>query len=167
MTMLSRTSTIAGPIKRQYRRASKYAARRVPITQNQKTIPSAAVRGALFVNWASYHSESRPVNFAICGQPRGSPSRRSNKLATASWTGPVRNSREYDDNNISICFCQCRFGRPFRAISLCVALPGLKPWAVLCSPFGRLEHAQENVQTPGHKGFVINAGPRQKRLPTY
>jgi hypothetical protein len=26
---------------------------------------------------------------------------------------------------------------------------GLKPWAALCSPFGRLEHTQENVQTPG------------------
>ena len=31
-----------------------------------------------------------------------------------------------------------RFGRPFRAISLCVSFPGLKPWAILCSPFGRL-----------------------------
>ena len=29
------------------------------------------------------------------------------------------------------------FGRPFRAISLCVSFPGLKPWAVLFSPFGR------------------------------
>ena len=41
------------------------------------------------------------------------------------------------------------FGRPFRAISLCVSFPGLKPWAVFCSPVGRLELAQENVQTPG------------------
>ena len=40
------------------------------------------------------------------------------------------------------------FGRPFRAISLCVSFPGLKPWAVFCSPVGRLELAQENVQTP-------------------
>ena len=39
------------------------------------------------------------------------------------------------------------FGRPFRAISLCVSFPGLKPWAVFCSPVGRLELAQENVQT--------------------
>ena len=38
------------------------------------------------------------------------------------------------------------FGRPFRAISLCVSFPGLKPWAVFCSPVGRLELAQENVQ---------------------
>ena len=30
-------------------------------------------------------------------------------------------------------------GRPFRAISLCVSFPGLKPWAVFCSPVGRLE----------------------------
>jgi hypothetical protein len=44
------------------------------------------------------------------------------------------------------------FGRPFRAISLCVSFPGLKPWAVFCSPVGRLELAQENVQTPGPKG---------------
>ena len=43
------------------------------------------------------------------------------------------------------------FGRPFRAISLCVSFPGLKPWAVFCSPVGRLELAQENVQTPGGK----------------
>src|SRR5438105_4419008 len=41
-----------------------------------------------------------------------------------------------------------RFGRPFRAVSLCVPLPGPKPWAVLCPPFGRLEQARENVQTP-------------------
>ena len=43
------------------------------------------------------------------------------------------------------------FGRPFRAISLCVSFPGLKPWAVFCSPVGRLELAQENVQncSPG------------------
>ena len=40
------------------------------------------------------------------------------------------------------------FGRPFSAISLCVSFPGLKPWAVFCSPVGRLELAQENVQTP-------------------
>ena len=40
------------------------------------------------------------------------------------------------------------FGRPFRAISLCVSFPGLKPWAVSVSPVGRLELAQENVQTP-------------------
>ena len=40
------------------------------------------------------------------------------------------------------------FGRPFRAISLCLSFPGLKPWAVFCSPIGRLELAQENVQTP-------------------
>ena len=44
------------------------------------------------------------------------------------------------------------FGRPFRAISLCVSFPGLKPWAVFCSPVGRLELAQENVQTPGPEG---------------
>ena len=25
--------------------------------------------------------------------------------------------------------------------------PGLKAWAILCSPFGRLERGQENVQT--------------------
>jgi len=40
------------------------------------------------------------------------------------------------------------FGHPFRAISLCVSFPGLKPWAVFCWPVGRLELAQENVQTP-------------------
>ena len=40
------------------------------------------------------------------------------------------------------------FGHPFRAISLCVSFPGLKPWAVFCSPVERLELAQENVQTP-------------------
>jgi hypothetical protein len=28
-----------------------------------------------------------------------------------------------------------------------VSFPGLKPWAVFCSPVGRLELAQENVQT--------------------
>ena len=39
------------------------------------------------------------------------------------------------------------FGRPFRAISLCVSFPGLKPWGIFCSPVGRLELAQENVQT--------------------
>ena len=49
------------------------------------------------------------------------------------------------------------FGRPFRAISLCVSFPGLKPWAVFCSPVGRLEFAQENVRTPGPEG------PRQVR----
>jgi hypothetical protein len=32
-----------------------------------------------------------------------------------------------------------RFGRPFRAMSLCVSFPGLKPWAVFFSPFGRFE----------------------------
>ena len=42
------------------------------------------------------------------------------------------------------------FGRPFRAISLCVSFPGLKPWAVFCSPVGRLELAQENVQLQRH-----------------
>ena len=31
-----------------------------------------------------------------------------------------------------------RVGRPFRAISFWVSFPGLKPWAVLSSPFGRL-----------------------------
>jgi hypothetical protein len=40
------------------------------------------------------------------------------------------------------------FGRAFRAISLCVSFPGLKPWAVFCSPVGRLELAQEDLQTP-------------------
>jgi len=35
----------------------------------------------------------------------------------------------------------------FRAISLCVSFPGPKPWAVLCSPFRRLKHAQEHLQT--------------------
>ena len=45
------------------------------------------------------------------------------------------------------------FGRPFRAISLCVSFPGLKPWAVFCSPVGRLELAQENVQTPGTQSY--------------
>ena len=40
-----------------------------------------------------------------------------------------------------------RFGRPFRAISLCVSIPGLKPWAVFYAPFGRLEHTREKVQT--------------------
>jgi hypothetical protein len=38
---------------------------------------------------------------------------------------------------------------------LCVSFPGLKPWAVFCSPIGRLELAQENVQTPGRDA----AGP--------
>src|SRR5258707_14454704 len=33
------------------------------------------------------------------------------------------------------------FGCPFRALSLCVSFPGLKPWAVCCWPFGRLEYA--------------------------
>ena len=42
-----------------------------------------------------------------------------------------------------------RFGRPFRAISLCVSIPGLKPWAVFYAPFGRLEHTREKVQTTG------------------
>ena len=44
------------------------------------------------------------------------------------------------------------FRTPFRAISLWVSFPGLKPWAVFCSPVGRLELAQENVQTPGPFG---------------
>ena len=44
------------------------------------------------------------------------------------------------------------FRTPFQAISLCVSFPGLKPWAVFCSPVGRLELAQENVQTPGPSG---------------
>jgi hypothetical protein len=39
---------------------------------------------------------------------------------------------------------------------LCVSFPGLKPWAVFFSPVGRLELAQENVQTPGPYG----AGPK-------
>ena len=50
-----------------------------------------------------------------------------------------------------------QFGRPFRAISLCLSFPGMKPWAVFCSPVGRLEFAQENVRTPGPEG------PRQVR----
>jgi hypothetical protein len=31
-----------------------------------------------------------------------------------------------------------------------LTFPGLKPWAVFRSSFGRLEYAQENVQTAGH-----------------
>ena len=59
------------------------------------------------------------------------------------------------------------FGRPFSAISLCVSFPGLKPWAVFCSPVGRLELAQENVQTPdmcppghGRSWLVVERGSR-------
>ena len=44
------------------------------------------------------------------------------------------------------------FGHPFKAISLCVSFPGLKPWGIFCSPVGRLELAQENVQTLGSAG---------------
>jgi len=37
--------------------------------------------------------------------------------------------------------------------------PGLKAWAVLFSPFGRLKHPQKNVQTPG--GVAYNP-PRER-----
>jgi len=33
-----------------------------------------------------------------------------------------------------------------------LTFPGLKPWAVFRSSFGRLEYTQENVQTAGPKG---------------
>ena len=59
------------------------------------------------------------------------------------------------------------FGRPFRAISLCVSFPGLKPWAVFCSPVGRLELAQENVQTSGPlRAARIVIGLLLRRFPT-
>jgi hypothetical protein len=51
------------------------------------------------------------------------------------------------NNNISLRWRPIPlFGRPFRAIPLRVWFPGLKPWAILGSPFGR----GRNVQTaPG------------------
>ena len=56
------------------------------------------------------------------------------QLVGAKETGPIK-----CNNNISL---HCRpiplFGRPFRAISLWVSFPGLKPWAILSSPFWRL-----------------------------
>ena len=57
------------------------------------------------------------------------------------------------------------FGRPFRAISLGVSFPGLKPLAIFCSPVGRLELAQENVQTPepGTKCLGIAANGKFSR----
>jgi hypothetical protein len=46
---------------------------------------------------------------------------------------------------------------PFQGDFLVRVVPRAeKPWAVLCSPFGRLEHAQENVQTP--EAFGLAAG---------
>ena len=48
---------------------------------------------------------------------------------------------------------------PFQGDFLVRAFPGLKPWAVFCSPVGRLELAQENVQTPGR----LNAGNIQSK----
>jgi|SRR5271166_761860 len=44
-------------------------------------------------------------------------------------------------------FRQRRHGmcRLMRAITLRVSFPGLKPWAVLCSPFGRLRYPCENA----------------------
>jgi hypothetical protein len=69
------------------------------------------------------------------------------------------------------------FGRPFRAISLCVSFPGLKPWAVFCSPVGRLEYAQKNVQTPAesreeerhhqHEEQLGDASPTFSKRPNY
>ena len=50
-----------------------------------------------------------------------------------------------------------RFGRPFRAISLCVWFPGLKPWAILCSPFGRWRNVQTPV--PGLKPWAVLFSP--------
>ena len=59
------------------------------------------------------------------------------------------------------------FGRPFMAISLCVSFPVLKPWAVFCSPVGRLELAQENVQTSGPlRAARIVIGLLLRRFPT-
>jgi hypothetical protein len=52
-----------------------------------------------------------------------------------------------------------RFGRPFRAISLGMSIPGLKPWAVFYAPFGRLEHTREKVQTTG-AGVPARTKPR-------
>jgi hypothetical protein len=37
---------------------------------------------------------------------------------------------------------------PFQGDFLVRVVPGLKPWAVFCSPVGRLGYAQKNVQTP-------------------
>jgi alkanesulfonate monooxygenase len=55
-------------------------------------------------------------------------------------------------------------GRPCRAISLRVWFPGLKPGAVLCSPFGRLEHAQEMSKLQGGC-FQFPAHGRCKQRP--
>ena len=44
---------------------------------------------------------------------------------------------------------------PFQGDSLCTWFPGLKAWAILSSPFGRLEHPRENVETRG--GLASNA----------
>src|SRR5207302_6011610 len=65
-----------------------------------------------------------------------------------------------------------RFGRPFRAISLCVSIPGLKPWAVFYAPFGRLEHTREKSKLQGRASSPVNlprtasllvcAGPRRR-----
>src|ERR1700740_427787 len=46
-----------------------------------------------------------------------------------------------------------RFGRPFRAISRFVTFPGLKPWAILFSPFRRARRA-----------LVTNASHRWMRV---
>ena len=51
----------------------------------------------------------------------------------------------------------------FQGDSFCTWFPGLKAWAIFCSPFGRLEHALENVQSPG-PGFSLVKCFRQLTL---
>ena len=48
---------------------------------------------------------------------------------------------------------------PFQGDSLCTWFPGLKAWATLYSPFGRLEHTQKMSKLPG---VASNAPPQSK-----
>jgi hypothetical protein len=49
--------------------------------------------------------------------------------------------------------CRLQLGRPFRVISWCIMAPGLKPWAILSSPFRR-----------AHRALVTNASHRWIRV---
>src|SRR5580704_13274675 len=78
------------PSLAQNQKTIVYPANIVPVTSPQNTTPSVTLRCTLRVRTASYRTDSSPVNRAMCGQPRGSPTRRSSTIAAKIWEGSAR-----------------------------------------------------------------------------
>jgi len=115
---------------------------------------------------ASLQIRNAPALWTFCLARRAETEqpRASARLGFSPWEGaPNRNRPESSSNPLRGWFSPPAFRKdclvcvgnqssirpPLPGDFLVLSVPGLKPWAILCSPFGRFEHARDISITAG------------------